>query len=62
MKLRDIKLSVSVAYILMGTICAYSNENWLQYKYDSRHSGDVPETGYSTNTIHGIRETYPKGV
>ena len=43
MKLRDIRLFTLTAYLLTGTICAYSDENWLQYKYDPRHSGNAPE-------------------
>jgi len=48
MKSRHIGLLVSAAYLLTGTICAYSDENWVQYKYDSRHSGNTPERSVST--------------
>jgi len=48
MKLRHIRLLVSAAHLLTGTICAYSDENWEQYKYDPRHSGNVPERSVTT--------------
>ncbi|MBN2315619.1 MAG: PQQ-binding-like beta-propeller repeat protein [Sedimentisphaerales bacterium] len=43
MERRGIKFIILVVYLFMGTICTYSDENWLQYKYDSRHSGNAPE-------------------
>jgi outer membrane protein assembly factor BamB len=48
MKLRDAKFHMLAAYLFIGTVCAYSGEDWLQYKYDHRHSGDVPERSVST--------------
>jgi len=47
MKLRDTKIFLLTVYLLSGTICAYSDENWLQYKYDSRHSGNVSQRNVS---------------
>ena len=35
-------------YLLTGAISAYSDENWLQFKYDCRHSGDVPHRSVTT--------------
>ena len=43
MRWRNIKFFILVAYLFLGTVNAYSNENWFQYKYDSRHSGNMPE-------------------
>lgn len=39
----QIRLFVLAIFFQVGAICGYSNENWLQYKYDCRHSGNVPE-------------------
>jgi len=39
---------VLAAYLLTGTFRAYSDEPWTQYKYDCRHSGNVPERSVTT--------------
>jgi len=43
MKLVYVRFLVITAYLFIGTIGAYSDENWLQFKYDCRNSGNVPE-------------------
>ena len=43
MKPTNIRFLVITAYLFIGTICAYSGEDWLQFKYDCRNSGNVPE-------------------
>jgi outer membrane protein assembly factor BamB len=48
MKLLQVRFIVFVAYLFTGTICAYSDENWLQFKYDCRNSGNVPERRLNT--------------
>jgi outer membrane protein assembly factor BamB len=35
-------------YLVIGSFCAYSNESWPQYKYDCRHSGNVPDRSVTT--------------
>jgi outer membrane protein assembly factor BamB len=45
---RHRKFSILAAYLLIGTICAYSDESWLQFKYDCRHSGNVPDRTVTT--------------
>lgn len=44
MKLVQVRFLVLAAYLLTGTICAYSDENWVQFKYDCRNSGWYMET------------------
>ena len=39
---------ILAAYLLTGAFCAYSDESWPQYKYDCRHSGNVPERSVTT--------------
>lgn len=48
MRLVNIRFVVITAYLFIGTICAYSYENWLQFKYDCRNSGNVPERSLNT--------------
>ena len=48
MKSRCIKCFVLIAYLLPGMFCTYSNEHWPQYKYDCRHSGNVPDRNVTT--------------
>ncbi|MFB0554089.1 MAG: PQQ-binding-like beta-propeller repeat protein [Phycisphaerae bacterium] len=57
MKLVHIRFLVIAAYLFIGTICAYSDENWLQFKYDCRNSGNVPER--SLNTPLGLVGAVP---
>jgi outer membrane protein assembly factor BamB len=48
MKSRHTKICLLAAYLLIGTVCAYSDESWLQFKYDCRHSGNVPDRDVTT--------------
>ena len=48
MKLVQVRILVFAAYLLTGTICAYSDENWVQFKYDCRNSGNVPDRSVTT--------------
>ncbi len=48
MKSWRIRCFFLAAYLLTGAICAYSEEQWAQYKYDYRHSGNVPERSVTT--------------
>ena len=48
MKLGQVRFLVFAAYLLTGTICAYSDENWVQFKYDCRNSGNLPERSLNT--------------
>ena len=48
MKLVQMKFLVIAAYLFIGTICAHSDEDWLQFKYDCRNSGNVPERSLIT--------------
>jgi len=57
MKLVQVRFLVFVAYLLTGTICAYSDENWVQFKYDCRNSGNVSER--SLNTPLGLVGAVP---
>ncbi len=57
MKLVHIRFLVITAYLFVGTIGAYSGENWLQFKYDCRNSGNVPER--SLNTSLGLAGAVP---
>ena len=41
-------ICLSVFLLLMGTVGADAGENWLQFKYDSRHSGNVPDRSVTT--------------
>ncbi len=34
--------------LLAGAVSAYGSENWEQFKYDSRHSGNVPDRQITT--------------
>jgi outer membrane protein assembly factor BamB len=34
--------------LLAGAVSAYGSENWEQFKYDSRHSGNVPDRQVTT--------------
>ncbi len=43
MKAHHTKIILLAAYLLIGTVCAYADESWLQFKYDCQHSGDVPD-------------------
>lgn len=42
------KLFVMAACLHAGAIRAHSDQNWLQYKYDCRHSGNVSERSVTT--------------
>lgn len=57
MKLVHVRFLIFIAYLLTGTICAYSDENWLQFKYDCRNSGNVPKR--SLNTPLGLVGAIP---
>ena len=57
MKSLCIKLLVLAACLHVGANCAYSDENWLQYKYDCRRSGNVP--GRSVTTPLGLIGAVP---
>jgi len=57
MKLVYVRFLVITAYLFIGTIGAYSDENWLQFKYDCRNSGNVPER--SLNTPLGLVGAVP---
>ena len=57
MKLRYIRLFLFAAYLIARPVCVYSDENWLQFKYDCRHSGNVPER--SLNTPLGLVGAVP---
>jgi len=48
MNLRHKRVCLLAVYLLTGAICAYSDENWPQFKYDCRHSGDVPHRSVTT--------------
>ncbi|MHC4396706.1 MAG: outer membrane protein assembly factor BamB family protein [Planctomycetota bacterium] len=48
MKSLQIKIGLSVVLFLMVVTSAAVGEDWLQFKYDSRHSGNVPERSVST--------------
>lgn len=56
MRLRHTRLGLLAAYLLTGAICAHSGgtsprgnpEDWLQFKYDCRHSGNVPGRNVTT--------------
>jgi len=39
------RISVFAIYLLSGMAVAAFGENWLQFKYDCRHSGNVPDRG-----------------
>jgi outer membrane protein assembly factor BamB len=41
-------LFLLAAYLLTRPIPVYSDENWPQFKYDCRHSGNVPERSVAT--------------
>ncbi len=47
MKSKHTKINLLVVHLLIGTICAYAGENWQQFKYDCRHSGNVPSRSVS---------------
>jgi len=36
------------AFLLTGSVSTYSQESWPQYKYDCRHSGNVPQRSVTT--------------
>ena len=57
MKLVHIRFLVITAYLFIGTLGAYSGEDWLQLKYDCRNSGNVPER--SLNTPLGLVGAVP---
>jgi outer membrane protein assembly factor BamB len=46
--LYTMKLILTLSCVLLSTIFAESNEDWLQFKKDFRHSGDVAERSVST--------------
>ena len=48
MKSCCIKLFVLAACLHVGANCAYSAENWPQYKYDCWRSGNVPARSVTT--------------
>ena len=39
---------VVAAHVLIGALCAHAEEDWAQYKYDCRHSGNVPDRSVTT--------------
>jgi len=58
--LRSLQISISglaVVLFMMGTVGADAGENWSQFKYDCRHSGDVP--GRSVATPLGLVGAVP---
>ena len=57
MKLWHIRLFLFAAYLIARPVCVYSDENWLQFKYDCRHSGNAPER--SLNTPLGLVGAVP---
>ena len=48
MKAHHIKFILLAAYLLIGTVCVYADESWMQFKYDCRHSGNVPDRDVTT--------------
>jgi outer membrane protein assembly factor BamB len=48
MKLLHIVCSFLTPYLFTCSFCAYSSESWPQYKYDCRHSGNVPDRSVTT--------------
>jgi len=36
-------IRLSVAFVLLGFLPASAGEDWMQFKYDCRHSGNVPD-------------------
>jgi len=48
MKPIKIKFSVLMVFLLLQAVCAYSDENWLQFKYDCRRSGNVHDRSVIT--------------
>jgi len=46
-----------VACLLTGAVRAYSEENWPQYKYDCRHSGNL--LGRNVTTPLGLIGAFP---
>lgn len=36
------------SYLIIGAVSAYAGEDWPQFKYDCRHSGNVPDRSAST--------------
>jgi len=57
MKLVKARFLVLAAYLLTGTIGAYSDENWVQFKYDCRNSGNM--SGRNLNTPLGLVGAVP---
>ena len=41
-KLR-IRIGLLIVFLLLMITSAASSEDWLQFKYDAGHSGDVPD-------------------
>ena len=37
-----------MSYLIIGAVSAYADEDWPQFKYDCRHSGNVPNRSVST--------------
>ena len=52
MKCRGGKSVVWAALVLLGASAASAAEDWLQLKFDARHSGNVP--GRSVETPLGL--------
>jgi len=48
MKSWRITCLILAACLVTEAFCAYSDEHWPQYKYDCRHSGNVPERNVTT--------------
>jgi outer membrane protein assembly factor BamB len=48
MKLLHITCLLLAPYLFTGSFYAYSNDSWPQYKYDCRHSGNVPDRCVTT--------------
>jgi len=42
------KTIITLLTVLSLTLAATAEENWLQFKYDSRHSGNVPDRSVTT--------------
>jgi outer membrane protein assembly factor BamB len=48
LRLNCTALGILAAFLMAPTSRADANESWTQYKYDSRHSGNVPNRDVST--------------
>jgi len=48
MKSWHIMFRFLMSYLIIGAVSAYADEDWPQFKYDCRHSGNVPNRSVST--------------